>query len=143
MATHSSTVAWKIPWTGTLVGCSLWSREELDMTERLHFHFSLSCTGEGNGSPLQCSCLQNPRDGGAWWAAVYEVAQSRTRLKRLSSSSSKGTFHAKMGSIKDRNGMDLTEADDIKNRWQEYTEELYKKRSTIWNCRSLFHLFVI
>ena len=57
------------------------------MTERLHFHFSLSCTGEGNGSPLQCSCLENPRDGGAWWAAVYGAAQSRTRLKRLSSSS--------------------------------------------------------
>ena len=56
-------------------------------TERLHFHFSLSCTGEGNGDPLQCSCLENPRDGGAWWAAVYGVAQSRTRLKRLSSSS--------------------------------------------------------
>ena len=58
------------------------------MTERLHFHFSLSCSGEGNGNPLQCSCLENPRDGGAWWAAVYEVAQSWTRLKRLSSSSS-------------------------------------------------------
>ena len=58
------------------------------MTERLHFHFSLSCIGEGNGNPLQCSCLENPRDGGAWWAAVYGVAQSRTRLKRLSSSSS-------------------------------------------------------
>ena len=57
------------------------------MTERLHFHFSLSCTGEGNGSPLQCSCLESPRDGGAWWAAVYGVAQSRTRMKRLSSSS--------------------------------------------------------
>ena len=57
------------------------------MTERLHFHFSLSCTGKGNGNPLQCSCLENPRDGGAWWAAVYGVAQSRTRLKRLSSSS--------------------------------------------------------
>ena len=56
------------------------------MTERLHFHFSLSCIGEGNGNPLQCSCLENPRDGGAWWAAVYRVAQSRTRLKRLSSS---------------------------------------------------------
>ena len=56
------------------------------MTERLHFHFSLSSTGEGNGNPLQCSCLENPRDGGAWWAAVYGVAQSRTRLKRLSSS---------------------------------------------------------
>ena len=57
------------------------------MTEQLHFHFSLSCTGEGNGNPLQCSCLENPRGRGAWWAAVSGVAQSRTRLKRLSSSS--------------------------------------------------------
>ena len=57
------------------------------MTKRLHFHFSLSCIGEEHGNPLQCSCLENPRDGGAWWAAVYGVAQSRTRLKRLSSSS--------------------------------------------------------
>ena len=56
------------------------------MTEWLHFHFSLSCIGEGNGNPLQCSCLENTRDGGTWWAAVYEVAQSWTRLKRLSSS---------------------------------------------------------
>ena len=72
----------------SLVGCSWWGREELDMTERLHFYFSLSCIGEGNGNPLQCSCLENPRDGGAWWAAVYGVAQSRTRLKRLSSSNS-------------------------------------------------------
>ena len=63
-----------------LVGCSPWDREESDTTERLHFHFSLSCIGEGSGNPLQCSCLENPRDGGAWWAAVYEVAQSRTRL---------------------------------------------------------------
>ena len=62
--------------------------EESDTTERLHFHFSLSCFGEGNGNPLQCSCLENPRDGEAWWAAVSGVAQSRTRLKRLSSSSS-------------------------------------------------------
>ena len=54
----------------SLVGCSPWGREESNATERLHFHFSLSCTGEGNGSPLQCSCLGNPRDGGAWWAAV-------------------------------------------------------------------------
>ena len=69
-----------------LVGCSPWGQEELDTTERLHFHFSLPCTGEGNGNPLQCSCLQNPRDGGAWWASVYGVAQSRTRLKWLSSS---------------------------------------------------------
>ena len=59
------------------------------MTERLHFHFSLSCIGEGNGNPLQCSCLENSRDGGAWWAAVYGVAQSRTRMKQLSSSSSR------------------------------------------------------
>ena len=59
------------------------------MTERLHFDFSLSCIGEGNGNPLQCSCLENPRDGGAWWAALYGVTQSRIRLKRLSSSSSR------------------------------------------------------
>jgi len=72
----------------SLVGCSLWGHEESDTTERLHFHFSLSCIGEGNGNPLQCSCLENPRDGGACWAAVYGVAQSRTRLKRLSSSGS-------------------------------------------------------
>ena len=72
----------------SLVGCSPWGREESDTTKRLHFHFSLSCTGEGNGNPLQCSCLENPRDGGAWWAAIYGVAQSRTRLKWLSSSSS-------------------------------------------------------
>ena len=55
------------------------------MTERLHFHFSLSCVGGGNGNPLQCSCLENPRDGGAWWAAVYGVTQNRIRLKQLSS----------------------------------------------------------
>ena len=133
MATHSSALAWKVPWTEepaglwsmgwlgvgydwatslslftfmhwrrkwqptpvflpgeshgwrSLVGCSPWGREESDMTERLHFHFSLSCIGEGNGNPLQCSCLENPRDGGVWWAAAYGVAQSRTRLKRLSS----------------------------------------------------------
>ena len=72
----------------SLVGCSPWGRQESDKTERLHFHFSLSCLGEGNGNPLQCSCLKNSRDGGAWWAAVYGVAQSRTRLKLLSSSSS-------------------------------------------------------
>ena len=71
----------------SLVGCSPWGREESDTTEWLHFHFSLSCIGEGNGNPLQCSCLENPRGGGAWWAAFYGVAQSRTRLKQLSSSS--------------------------------------------------------
>ena len=76
----------------SLVGCSPWGSEESDTTEWLHFHFSLSCIGEGNGKPLQCSCLENPRDGGAWWAAVYGVTQSRTRLKRLGSSSSSSRF---------------------------------------------------
>ena len=69
----------------SLVGCSPWGREESNTTERLNFHFLFSCIGEGNGNPLQCSCLENPRDGGTWWAAVSGVAQSRTRLKRLSS----------------------------------------------------------
>ena len=89
MAPHSSTLAWKIPWTEELAGCSPWHRYESDTTEWLHFHFSLSCIGEENCNPLQYSCLENPRDGGAWWAAVYGVTQSRTRLKRLSSSSSR------------------------------------------------------
>ena len=66
------------------MGCSPWGCKELDTTGQLHFHFS--CIGEGDGNPLQCSCLENPRDGGTWWAAVYGVAQSRTRLKRVSSS---------------------------------------------------------
>ena len=71
-----------------LVGCSPWGREESDTTEQLHFHFPLSCIGEGNGNPLQYSCLGNPRDCGAWWAAVYGVTQSWKWLKWLSSSSS-------------------------------------------------------
>ena len=71
------------------MGCSPWAREESDMTERLHFHFSVSCIAKGNGNSLQCSCLESPRDGGAWWAAVYGVTQSRTRLKQLCSSSSR------------------------------------------------------
>ena len=70
----------------SLVGCSPWGHKELGATEGLHFHSSLSCFGEGNGNPLQYSCLKNPRDGGAWWAAISGVTQSRTRLKRLSSS---------------------------------------------------------
>jgi len=65
----------------SLVGYCPWVRKESDTTERFHFHFSLSCIGEGNGNPLQCSCLEKPRDGGAWWAAVYGVTQSRTRLR--------------------------------------------------------------
>ena len=72
----------------SLVGCSPWGHWESDTTEWLHFHFSLSCIGEGNGNPLQFSCLENPRDGEAWWAAIYGISQSQTRLKWLSSSSS-------------------------------------------------------
>ena len=74
--THSSTLAWKIPWTEEPGRLQSMGSKESDTTERLHFHFSLSCIGEGNGNPFQCSCLENPRDGEAWWAAVYEVAQS-------------------------------------------------------------------
>ena len=88
MAPHSSTLDWKIPWAEEPGGLQSMGSLESDTTERLPFHFSLLCIGEGNGNPLQCSCLENPRDGGAWWAAVCGVAQSRTRLKRLSSSSS-------------------------------------------------------
>ena len=78
MATRSSVPAWRIPGTGEPGGLPSMGSLESETTERLHFHFSLSCTGEGNGNPLQCSRLENPRDGGAWWAAVYGVAQSRT-----------------------------------------------------------------
>ena len=98
---HSINIQWRKQWHPTLVllpgkshgrrnlvGCSPWGREESGTTERLHFHFSLSCIGEGNGNPLQCSCLEKPRDRGAWWAAIYGVAQGRTRLKWLSCSSS-------------------------------------------------------
>ena len=74
MAPHSSTLAWKIPWIEGPGGC-----KESDTTERLHFDFSLSHIGEGNGNPIQCSCLENPRDGGAWWAAAHGVSKSRTR----------------------------------------------------------------
>ena len=78
MATHSSVLAWKIPGVEEPGGLQAIGREESDTTERLHFHFSLSCIGEGNGNPLQCSCLEDPRDGGALWAAVYGVVQGWT-----------------------------------------------------------------
>ena len=79
MAPHSRTLAWKIPWMEE--PDRLQSMRSLRVGQDSHFHFSLSCIGEGNGNPLQCSCLENPRDGGAWWAAVYGVSQSRTRVK--------------------------------------------------------------
>ena len=101
------------------MGCSPWGRYESDMTERLHFHFSLSCIGEGNGNPLQCSCLENPRDGGAWWAAVYGVAQSQTRLKQLSSSSriiaSQATLPMEFSRPKDWRGYLFLSPGDLPN----------------------------
>ena len=78
MTAHSSTLAWKIPWTEEPGRLQSMGRKELDTTDRLHFHFSLSCTGERNGKPLQYSCLENPRDGGAWWAAIYADAAEVT-----------------------------------------------------------------
>ena len=78
MAPHSSTLAWKIPWMEEPGRLQSMGSLESDTTERLHFPFSLSCIGEGHGNPLHCSCLENPRDRGAWWAAIYEVAQSDT-----------------------------------------------------------------
>ena len=86
--TCNSTLAWKIPWMEEPGRLQSMGSLESDLTERHHFDFSLSCTGEENGNPLQCSCLENPRDGGACWAAVYGVAQSRTRLKQLNSNRS-------------------------------------------------------
>ena len=93
MAPHSSTLAWRIPWTEEPGRLQSMGSLEWDTTEQLHFHFSLSCIGEGNGNQLQCSCLENPRDGGAWWAAIYGVAQSWTRLKRLSKQASNTHTH--------------------------------------------------
>ena len=81
VAPHSSTLAWRIPWVEEPGRLQSMGSLASNTTERLHFHFSLSCIGEGNGNPFQCSCLENPRDGGAWWAAIYGVAQSQTRLK--------------------------------------------------------------
>ena len=78
MATHSSTLAWKIPWTEEPGGLQSTGSLESDMTKRLHFHFSLSCIGEGNGNPLQCSCLDNPMDRRAWQATVHRVTKSQT-----------------------------------------------------------------
>ena len=110
----SSLLLWRRQWHPTpvllpgkshgqrsLVGCSPWGRKESNTSEQLHFHFSLSCIGERNGNPLQCSCLENPRDGGTWWAAVYGVAQSQTPLKRLSSSSKSiwSIFYSKIQSL--------------------------------------------
>ena len=107
MAPHSSTYAWKVPWTEEPGRLQSMGSLESKTTERLHFHFSLSCIGEGNGNPLQCSCLENPRDGEAWWAAVHWVAQSWTRLKWLSSSSSSMRMGRKEQRIISELGMNM------------------------------------
>ena len=128
MAPHSSTLAWKIPWMeepGRLQSMGRWGS---DTTEWLHFHFSLSCIGEGSGTPLQCSCLENPRDRGAWWAAVYGVAQSQTRLKWLSRSSSSSselwTFLGAPVRI-------------------SLSRELIWRRFTSWGCTEMVFLFKV
>ena len=112
----------------SLVGCSPWSLYESDMTERLHFHFSLSCLGKRNGNPLQCSCLENPRDRGAWWAAFYGVAQSWTRLKRLGGSSSRSgpVVHC------------LSE-----NHWVSHGMNLSDSSRKVWLVTNIFGIFVI
>ena len=85
----------------SLVGCSPWGCCKSDTTEQLHFHFSLSCIGERNGNPLQCSRLENPRDGGAWWAAISGVAKSRTRLSDLAAAAVVKNLSANAGDIRD------------------------------------------
>ena len=122
MAPHSSTLAWKIPWMEEPGRLQSMGSLRADTTERLHFHFSLSCIGEGNGNPLQCSCLENPRDRGAWRAAVYGVAQSRTRLTRLSSSSSSSML----------SGWGSANWPIIAEKWWLYTEG---EKTKIWLSR--------
>ena len=128
---------------GSLVCCSPWGRKEFDTTERLHFHYSLSCIGEGNGNPLQCSCLENPKDGGACWAAVCGVAQNRTRLKWLSSSSSSSSsiflFH--LGLIASVwNLTDLKQGIFKKNLYKLYSEWWRPRWHQAWLPHSEFQL---
>ena len=119
-----------------LVGCSAWGCKESDTTERLHFHFSLSCIGEGNGNALQCSCLENPRDGEAWWAAVYGVAQSWTWLKRLSSSSSRTARKSKLSTLKEitlnihwKDWCSSWSSNTLTTKWEKPT---HRKRPWCW-----------
>ena len=123
---------WKSHGRRSLVGCNPWGREESDTAERLHFHFLLSCIGEGNGNPLQCSCLENPRDGGALWAAVYGVAQSRTRLKWLSSSSSSRTL----------SGKGVCWCGSFHNTWKDLKVEL-KINTLLLTNTNLFSFYVM
>ena len=106
---------------------------ESDTTEQLHFHFSLSCVGEGNDNPLQCSCLENPRDGEAWWAAVYGVAQSRTRLTWLSSSSSSSSSW-QTGPTEASRG--------LKQNWQQGTQQMSYEEINGWMNIKMVHMSV-
>ena len=110
---------------------------ESDMTERLHFHFSLSCIGEGNGNPFQCSCLENSRDGGAWWAAVYGVAQSPAQLKRLSSSGSSSKCASLVKTVSDfiLGGSKITADGDCSH---EIKRRLLLGRKVMTNLDSIF-----
>ena len=127
MAPHSSTLAWKISWTeepGGLQSMRSW-RIGHDWATSL----SLSCIGEGNGNPLQCSCLENPRDGGAWWAAVYGDAQSRTRMKQLSSSSSKQERNVTLQFRHENSHQAALELDQARTYW---------KAEESWGLKILF-----
>ena len=126
----------------SLVGCSPWGREESDKTERLHFHFSPSCIGEGNGKALQRSCLENPRDGGAWWAAVYGVAQSRTRLKWLSSSR-KARILCEISEITIFHSVDKWKKVAVAGRINRSLLTGKKKRTCDYNIFLVFNLFSI
>ena len=119
----------------SLVGCSPRDCEELDTTEWLHFHFSLSCIEEGNGNPLQCSCLENPRDGGAWWAAVSGVAQSPTWLKQLSSSSSILTEKSYLVAQTVKNPSAMQEAWLQSLGLEDYLEKIMANLSSIFAWR--------
>ena len=148
MAPHSNTLALKTPWMEEPGRLHPWGHEESDMTERLHFHFSLSCIGEVNGNLLQCSCLENPRNRGAWWAAVSGVTQSQTLLKRLSSSSSEWNKKKKKRRLTDTdNKLVVTSGEEEKQHGGKERETererrflWYYMKSCEWNFKKLWKI---
>ena len=127
----------------SLVVCSPRGREESDTTEWLHCHFSLSCIGKGNGNPLRCSCLENPRDGEAWWAAIYGVIQSRTRLKWLSSSSSSSSRVVNWPGFNTLASQVLGEVLRRDERWEKSCWWNRQHTHNIYPWSVFFHLGVI